>query len=398
MKKKRLHRSLGLPVGILFLLLSGCVEPFDPVLDESDAMDLLVVEGLITDETGPFGIRLTSSAPVYNKDPNVVNEFSPVSGAEVQIYDDQGNSYLLFENEPGWYETEEKELKGTPGYSYTLSIATPDGKQYESSSEFMQEGPEIDEVHFEEDTVTYFDQETAYKENRINILLDTRPPGEELTYFKWEFEETWEFEMPNYIQVNHGTGQFSPPPSIHTVEIEEGQKHCWVSGVSQAILVKSTLDSPSNDIENFTIQAIGPSEDKLNIKYSILVKQYVISSELYDFFRIVHEANEETGGIYEKTPAKIVGNINCCNASGQALGYFMASAVKTKRIFIEPSEHSVAKGTALAGCGWTTEIPRYLPVFLYGTYDNGDTKVWSTNKYCVDCRVRGTSVEPDFWE
>ncbi len=100
MKKKRLHRSLGLPVGILFLLLSGCVEPFDPVLDESDAMDLLVVEGLITDETGPFGIRLTSSAPVYNKDPNVVNEFSPVSGAEVQIYDDQGNSYLLFELSP----------------------------------------------------------------------------------------------------------------------------------------------------------------------------------------------------------------------------------------------------------------------------------------------------------
>ena len=127
MKKKRLYRSLGLPVGILFLLLSGCVESYDPVLDESDAMDLLVVEGLITDETGPFGIRLTSSAPVYNKDPNVVNEFSPVSGAEVQIYDDQGNFYMLFENEPGWYETEEKELKGTPGYSaakMSLNIGT----------------------------------------------------------------------------------------------------------------------------------------------------------------------------------------------------------------------------------------------------------------------------------
>ena len=29
----------------------------------------------------------------------------------------------------------------------------------------------------------------------------TRAPGEEVTYFKWEFEETWEFEMPAYIVV-----------------------------------------------------------------------------------------------------------------------------------------------------------------------------------------------------
>ena len=47
------------------------------------------------------------------------------------------------------------------------------------------------------------------------------------------------------------------------------------------------------------------------------------------------------------------------------------------------------KGTAYGGCGWTTEIPRYLDVYLYGTYNNGDTDVWSTNEYCTDCRIRG---------
>ncbi len=394
----RVFKYIGLLVACLFLLLSGCVESFDPVLEESDTVDLLVVEGLITNETGAFGVRLSSSAPVYNKDPNIVKEFQPVSGAEVQIMDDRGNSYLLFENEAGWYETQEKELKGVPGYSYTLEITTREGSHYESSSVLMQEAPDIEEVYFEKVTYTYFDQDTPYEENWINILLDARAPGEELGYFKWEFEETWEFQMPVYISVDHGTSQISPPPTIQTVNIEEIKRHCWVSASSQSILVKSTIDSPSNEINNFVIQSIGPPDDRLNIKYSILVKQYVIDRELYDFFRIVREANEETGGIYEKTPAKIIGNMSCCEGSGQALGYFMASAVKTKRIFIDASEHSVAKGTAYGGCGWTTEIPRYLDVYLYGTYNNGDTDVWSTNEYCTDCRIRGTSEEPDFWE
>ena len=146
---------------------------------------------------------------------------------------------------------------------------------------------------------------------------------------------------------------------------------------SRSILIKSTIDDPSNEIKGFILQSIGPPDDRLNIKYSILVKQYVISRDFYNYFRRIRESNEETGGIYEKTPAQILGNIHCCDDEENALGYFMASAVKTKRIFIHPAEHSVAAGSAYGGCGWTTEIPRYLTVFLYGTYDNGSRNVYS---------------------
>ncbi|MCK4992991.1 MAG: DUF4249 family protein, partial [Bacteroidales bacterium] len=165
-----------------------------------------------------------------------------------------------------------------------------------------------------------------------------------------------------------------------------------------SILIKSTIDSPSNEINNFVLQSIGPPDDRLNIKYSILVKQYVINRDLYNFFNLLRESNKETGGIYEKTPAQIIGNIRCCDGSKQALGYFMVSAVKTKRIFISPDEHEVVNGTAYDNCGWTTDKPRYQPVYLYGTYGNEETQVWSSNKYCTDCRIRGTNIQPDFWE
>ena len=117
----------------LSLLLSGCVEPFQPDLEGDDTESLLVVEGLITDQSGPFRIRLSSTIPVYDHW-SVVDYFVPVSGALVQISDDAGNAYMLLEIESGWYETEEKDLKGIPGNTYFLSVTTPDGLEYESDA------------------------------------------------------------------------------------------------------------------------------------------------------------------------------------------------------------------------------------------------------------------------
>jgi hypothetical protein len=378
------------------VLLMTCVEPFRPSLDEQDTQNLLVVEGLLTGDPGPFSVSLTSTIPVYDVENTVHSYYPPVSGAAVQIVDDKGNSYLLFENEAGWYETEEKNVYGIPGNIYVLMITTPDGRQYESSPVLMQEAPEIDSMYHKEIKRTNFDLETPYEENWLNILVDTRAMADNTTYLKWEFEETWEFEMPTYIEVSHGPE--GPPPSIQNIDIEWVRKHCWVSESSRSILITSTVNALDNEIKGFILQSIGPPDDRLNIKYSILVKQYMIDRNLYNFFKRIRESNEETGGIYEKTPDKIIGNIQCCNGEKEALGYFMASAVKTKRIFIDPTEHDIAKGTAYGNCGWTNSPPRYHSWPVYGTYNGGTSTVWSDNKYCTDCRVRGTSTKPDFWE
>ena len=258
MKKANLHKyHILIALGGLFLLLHQCVEPFRPSLDDDEPLNLLVVEGMITDETGAFGVSLTSTVPVYD-DRNIISDYQPVTGAVVQIIDDSGNSYLLIENQAGWYETEDKDLKGIPGFTYTLLITSAEGKQYESSPVLMQEGPDIDTVHYEEVRRTHFDQETPYEESWLNILVGARAPGDDITYFKWEFEETWEFEMPGYIKVWHGTGESSPPPSMERIDIEAEKIHCWVSEPSGSILIKSTIDSPTNEIKNFVLQSIAP--------------------------------------------------------------------------------------------------------------------------------------------
>ena len=124
---------------MLFIAIESCVEPIAPELNENDSETRLVVSGKITDEEGPFRVKLSTSVRV-----DVMYYPTPVLNAEVSIMDDKGNLFQLYGDNTGWYETEDKNLKGIPGNSYTLSITTGDGMEYESSSVLMETVPDID--------------------------------------------------------------------------------------------------------------------------------------------------------------------------------------------------------------------------------------------------------------
>ena len=96
----------GLFVLIFLVLATGsCVERIVPDLDEEDTESVLVVDGTITDESGPFRIKLSRSVMV-----NLLFSPDPVTDADVSIYDDKGNFWQLYSTSAGWYETEDKEL------------------------------------------------------------------------------------------------------------------------------------------------------------------------------------------------------------------------------------------------------------------------------------------------
>jgi hypothetical protein len=393
--------QLALVTGIA--LLFSCIETFTPELKTNDTKSLLVVEGRITDQEGPFKVRLTESVP----DLIEVYYDHPVYGAEVQLSDDKGNVFNLYETDQGWYETENKSLKGVPGNTYTLNITMDDGTQYESSPELMHETPDVEKVYYEELKKTRFDDLEVIEENRVNILVDSKPPEEEDICLLWQFEETWRFVMPSHVLVNHGMGEFSPPPTVEDLVIDSTQKYCFVTEPSRKILVESPVGYKEKGIRRFVLQPIGPDSDRLNYKYSILVKQYTISKEIYNILNKLHEANTGTEGIYSRNPGQVFGNISNCETGEKVLGYFIASAMKSKRIFIDHSEVDVNTGSAYDDCGWTTSPPRdwrgelIQDIFLYGTYerDNGTVQdVWSTDAYCADCRERGYNEQPDFWE
>jgi len=82
---------------LLSLVCSSCIEPFQPVIEESQ--EVLVINGIITDQSGYHEVTISRSAP-YN-DP----VFLPVSGCVVRVEDDRGNMVVYDETGDGIYRS-----------------------------------------------------------------------------------------------------------------------------------------------------------------------------------------------------------------------------------------------------------------------------------------------------
>jgi hypothetical protein len=377
------------------LILSSCIEKFTPSLSKNDTQSLLVVEGLITDETGPFRVHLTKSGPV-----DQLYSPEPFTGADITIIDDKGNIYQLVDHQNGWYETEDKNLKGLPRTTYTLIISDGEGNDFESTQELLQDVPDIDSVYTEEVTKTRFENNIPIEDNWLNILLDTHDEDGRTTYWFWKFEETWEIRMPELVHVIHGSLESEHYYNYEPVVVEPEKEVCWVNKPSKSIIIKSTANSNESDITRFPIQSLGPGEDKLHFRYSILIKQYSLNRELYEYWNELKKINEDGGGIYTTLPVPVYGNIQSTSGTKKALGYFCVSGVKTKRIFINPDNHKVATFNPYGNCVYLTDPNPYIYSrwVYFTTIAHTDIKLWVyDDNYCTDCRARGTNIKPDFW-
>src|SRR5258706_10709999 len=114
---------------LLFLILDACIEPFHVKVPASQ--QAIVVDGLVTDQPGPYTVLLYRALPLDNE----FHYPDWVAGASISMYDDQGASEALTESTPGHYVT--KGMQGTVGRSYHIRIVTQDDIVYESIPEKM---------------------------------------------------------------------------------------------------------------------------------------------------------------------------------------------------------------------------------------------------------------------
>ena len=105
-------------------LLFSCQKVID--LKLNNASSQIVIQGNVYDQPGPDTVRISKSVNFDS-----TNVFPPVSGANVVISDNAGNSETLAEIYPGTYIT--SSLQGVPGRTYTLSVRTTN-QTYTASS------------------------------------------------------------------------------------------------------------------------------------------------------------------------------------------------------------------------------------------------------------------------
>jgi hypothetical protein len=131
-----MHKYISISI-ISFLFLS-CTKEIDINLNNSNPQ--LVIEGSISDEPGPYTVKLSKTVNFSD-----ANNYPPVTGALVIISDNTGITDTLAETTPGLYETQH--ITGIQGNTYTLKVVA-EGKQYDAVST-MPYKVNLDSIRFD---------------------------------------------------------------------------------------------------------------------------------------------------------------------------------------------------------------------------------------------------------
>ena len=130
-----------------------------------------------------------------------------------------------------------------------------------------------------------------------------------------------------------------------------------------------------------------------------------MSNRAYDYWLQVQEQSQESGGLYETQPVQIHGNISNINDPEEVvLGFFDASSVTEKRIFVSESFNFSIYGPRcnLSVIRFIRQLRSYtiFPVYMISLNEMGAGPPYGIGYgTCFDCTQGGGKTErPDFWE
>jgi hypothetical protein len=373
---------------IIFQVFYGCIEPYVPYLKES-TVGGFVVNGEVSNQEGYQQVTVSLSSDISNP------EYLPLPGCKGSIEDDHGNSFNLEEFEPGSYRAwmDQEHLK--PGTSYMIRIHTPSGDEIVSDYDKMPQCPEIDSFYYElKDKVTVNTEKT---QKGLQFLIDFSGKESDSHFYRWTVDETWEYNS-GYPREHYYDGEFHdirpPDYTYHT---------CWITKPVPGIFTLATNTLISNSYKGVRVHFVDNSTNRLYVKYTALIKQHAISEAAYAFWEQLRINSQEQGGLYERQPLSVKGNLhNLSHPEMIIKGFFGAYSFTSKRIFVGGiRDMGVTDGYycdahILGNMGWREFGPEDYPVY-YTIWVGPEVRILDHN--CIDCRDFGGSLtKPDFWQ
>jgi hypothetical protein len=381
---KRKLINIAISVLVIPLIIYSCIFPFEPKITKYE--NVLVVDGLLTNLPNNCFVKLTRTYP-YN-----ANKYSTEDEADVRITDNSGNEIRLLDNKNGLYLPADSGFSGVVGRKYKVTVKTSSGEVCESGFEELKEPVDIDNIYYQF-------SDNGNGRQGLQILINTYDRQKKSFYYSWDYAETWEFWVP-YISMS----DYLPEMKI-----------CYKDFTSRKISIESTKNYIDDKVSGFPLYFVDNKTNRLSSKYSVLVRQYVLTEKTYQFYRDLKDINENTGTLFDRTPVILVGNmVNTLNPKQPVLGNFQVSGASEKRIFIYRSDlpssmivtteyefcesdllskkRNLPRLDSLLRVGWVVMDTIYEP-------EAHDTLIGvALSRACFDCTVKGKLKKPDFWD
>lgn len=260
---------------LVVVIWSSCEKVVE--IDLATSASKPVIEGLVADTPGMSYVKLTRSDSYFN-----VQNLPKISGAQVTITDDQGVVTLFTETSPGYYEPAPG-FKGEVQATYQLSVMI-NGALLTSRSTMRPVTP-IENIK----TIFYDDNNSEGKEKGYYVYVSFYElPGK---------GDSYKIDM-----LVNGKSNVLRPDNLFYLNDK------YIDG-GHAVDFEFNQKVEKND----TIELL----------------MYSLSPEGYQFYDAIYQI-ASAGGLFGKNPANIPTNI-----SGDAFGYFGASAISSKTAIVQ---------------------------------------------------------------
>ncbi|HEX2606808.1 MAG TPA: DUF4249 domain-containing protein [Flavisolibacter sp.] len=367
-------------IGLLGILYS-CKQPYEPPAVKAN-YNFLVVDGTINASPD------SRTQILLSRTRNLTDTFvaSPELNAQVRIEGKGGGVYNLAPAGNGAYSIEHLTLN--PDDQYRLRITTADGTRYASQYVAVKKTPPIDSLTWEQN-------------KDVEIFVNTHDPENKARYYKWDFEETYEYNATEKTILGEKDGLIFIRDTSNQIYT------CWKTNFSTDLNLGSSINLSQDVINHARVHIIPDNSEKIGIRYSILVKQYALTEDAFRYFQILQKNTQQLGSIFDAQPSQLKSNIiNESNTSEPVIGFVHAAFLQTKRLFI--TKYEVTNWIPVPEelfCRIET-IPQDPDNFLIYKFQDTSFRPWYfvtggiiLNKgRCLDCTMKGgVNQKPAYW-
>lgn len=379
-------------LAVVIIIVWSCKKPYSPPAVSSDN-HYLVVEGVINSGNDSTFITLSRTVKLSDS-----ASTQAVSNFSVVVEDGQGNSYILKPEGNGKYDIGPMPIDASK--KYRLHLNDPAGKEYTSDYVEVRQNPPIDSIGF------------FPKDNNLQLYVNTHNSANNTRYYRWDYAETWKFRAryPARFIVDADTKKLRlrhPDEDIYV---------CFTGDNSSNIVLSSTEKLVQDVVSQGIVTTIPGNSEKLGMRYSILLKQYALTKDGYQFWENLRKNTEHLGSIFDAQPTQLQGNIHNINDPAEpVIGFVSITNIQSKRIYINNSQIPQ---------DWVLKYP-YDCVSLDSAYysaprtghnqvqdlinDKNSVAVVAFGKFaiegylytsreCADCTLRGRVKQPLFWK
>ncbi len=300
--------------------LAGCQEIYEPELEVT--REHLVVEGVITDQSGPHAVYLS-----YTGKYGEARHRRPANRATVVISDSDGRETPLHEHWNGQYLTPQG-FSAEVGKSYTLHIMLSNGEEYRSSPQKVKPPVRLSNVEAE------VGSDFQYFESGVSDRLYQREFIGKHVYVETETEKgkpsLFRFNTRLLLQYTASVdlGPINPPAI----------EYCWEYRDVTNLVGRDISRPESNRIRTAFIPRQPEYMQYYNFpsrRYAtprvVVMELFALNPESHLFYREKYNQLSDEGHIFDPIAAQLPSNIECVSdPDNQAFGLFEASSVSKR--------------------------------------------------------------------